>query len=209
MPIFLNTYGSTSWQEVIEKIIARIQSWGGRWLNPARKSVLLKSVLSSLSIFQCFGLLTPKFTLEKISRALRSFLCAGGKTNTKKFHLLNWKQFFQPLNKGGLAIRDPILMNTSLGEKLVWRLIIGNEDWWKTTLFAKYSTSSRLCCLDGPTPPLLVSLIWRLLKNSSPLIKSNLSWALGNIAHINIWTDDILDREPLNSLVSLCPLKYW
>lgn len=51
MPIFQNSYGSTAWQEVIDKILARIQSWGGRWLNPTGKSMLLKSVLSSLSIF--------------------------------------------------------------------------------------------------------------------------------------------------------------
>jgi hypothetical protein len=70
MPIFLNSYGTTAWQEVIDKILTRIQSWGGRWLNPAGKSVLLKYVLSSLSIFQCSGLLAPKGTLEKISRAL-------------------------------------------------------------------------------------------------------------------------------------------
>jgi hypothetical protein len=126
MPIFLSTYGSSAWQEVIGKILARIQNWGGHWLNPAGKSVLIKSVLSSLSIFQCSGLLAPKGVLDKISRALRSFLWAGGKTNTKKFHLLNWKQVFQPLNKGGLAIRDPTLMNTSLGAKLAWRLITGN-----------------------------------------------------------------------------------
>lgn len=65
MPIILSSYGSTAWREVIGKILARIQSWGGRWLNPAGKSVLLKSVLSSLTIFQCSGLLAPKGTLEK------------------------------------------------------------------------------------------------------------------------------------------------
>jgi hypothetical protein len=70
MPIFLNSYGKISWQDVIDKILSRIQSWGGRWLNPAGKTVLLKSVLSSFPIFQCFGLLAPKGTLEKISKAL-------------------------------------------------------------------------------------------------------------------------------------------
>jgi hypothetical protein len=43
---------------------------GGTLAQPAGKTVLLKSVLSSLSIFQCSGLLSPKGTLEKISKAL-------------------------------------------------------------------------------------------------------------------------------------------
>jgi hypothetical protein len=64
-------------------------------------------------------------------------------------------------------------MNSSLGEKLAWRLITGNADWWKATLLAKYFNSSRLHCFDGPTPPLPGSPIWRLLKNASSLIKSS------------------------------------
>jgi len=64
MPIFLNSYGSSAWLEIIGKISARIQNWGVRWLNPTRKIVLIKSVISSLSIFQCSGLLAPKGILE-------------------------------------------------------------------------------------------------------------------------------------------------
>jgi hypothetical protein len=100
--------------------------------------------LSSLPIFECSLLLYPQCTLEKMSKVLQSFLWVGGKKNTKKFHLLNWKQVCQPINKGGLAIKYPILMKTSLGEKVVWSLIFGPRGWWKSTLLTKYFTSSRL-----------------------------------------------------------------
>jgi hypothetical protein len=52
MLIFFNRYNSSSWFEIVDKITSRIRSWGGQWLNPTRKIVLVKSVLSSLSIFQ-------------------------------------------------------------------------------------------------------------------------------------------------------------
>jgi hypothetical protein len=207
MPIFLSTYGSLAWKEVIGKISTRIQNWGGRWLNLAGKFVLIKSFLSSLSIFQCSVLLAPKGVLDKISRALRSFLWIGGKTNTKIFHLLNWKQVCQPLNKGGLAIRDPTLMNTSLGDKLAWCLFSSNPDWWTTTLLNKYFHSFRLRCFHGCIPSLSGSPIWHLLKNVAPLIKAKLSWAPGNGEKIKVWTCHILDHEPLNNLMILQPLK--
>jgi len=124
-----------------DKILTRIQSWGGCWINPAGKSVLLKYVLSSLSIFQCSVLLAPKGTFKKHSRALWSFLWVGGKINTKTFHLLNWKQVCQPLNKGGLVIRDPILMSTSLGENLAWCLITGIADWCYDALISSLPLS--------------------------------------------------------------------
>jgi hypothetical protein len=123
MPIFLNRYNSSAWFEIIDKITSRIWSWGVQWLNPVGKIVLVKSVLSSLSIFQCSRLLAPKSILEKISKSIRYFLWAGGKIDTKKFHLVNWKQICQPYNKGGLAIKDPTIMNISMGAKLAWRLV--------------------------------------------------------------------------------------
>jgi len=128
MPIFLNRYSSTAWFDIVEKIAAKIRSWGGQCLNPAGKTVLIKSVLSSLLIFQCSGLLAPKNILEKISKAIRCFLWAGGKTDTKKFHLINWKQICQPYNRGGLAIKDPVIMNLSMGAKLAWQLVTGNSN---------------------------------------------------------------------------------
>jgi hypothetical protein len=209
MPIFLNRYSSTAWLGIVEKIAARIRSWGGQWLNPAGKTVLIKSVLSSLSIFQCSGLLAPKNILEKIGKAIRCFLWAGGKTNTKKFHLINWKQVCQPYNRGGLAIKDPTIMNLSMGEKLAWRLVTGNSDWWKEAIVKKYFQSPRLRCLEGSIPAIPGSPIWRLLKSVAPIIQAKLSWAPGNGETINIWMDRILNRDPLNSLEVLQPLKDW
>jgi hypothetical protein len=209
MPIFLSRYNSSAWFEIVDKITSRIRSWGGQWLNPAGKTVLIKSVLSSLSIFQCSGLLAPKSILEKIGKSLRSFLWAGGKTNTKKFHLINWKQVCQPYNKGGLAIKDPTIMNISMGAKLAWRLVTGNSDWWKKALVEKYFQSPRLRCLEEPLPATPGSPIWRLLKNTTSLIQAKLSWAPGNGETINIWMDRILNHEPLKSLEILHPLKNW
>jgi hypothetical protein len=34
MPIFLKSSHSQAWQDILDKIIARIQNWGAQWLNP-------------------------------------------------------------------------------------------------------------------------------------------------------------------------------
>jgi hypothetical protein len=105
--------------------------------------------------------------------------------------------------------RDPTLMNNSLGAKLAWHLITGNPNWWKLALLDKYFHSSRPQCFDGSIPSLPGSLIWYLLINFTPLIKSNLSWTPGNGELINVWTDRILHCEPLKNPTILQPLKYW
>jgi len=65
MPTFLKYSNSQEWNEILNKMAAQIQICGARWLNPAGKIILLKLVLSALTIFQCASLLAPKGVLEK------------------------------------------------------------------------------------------------------------------------------------------------
>jgi len=97
-------------------------------------------------------------------------LRAGGKTNTKKFHIVNWKQVYQAYNKGGLVIKDPTIMNISMGAKIAWLLVTRNSDWWKKALVGKYFQSPRLRCLEGTMPATPASPIWHILKNVASLI---------------------------------------
>jgi hypothetical protein len=52
--------------------------------------------------------------------------------------------------KGGLTIRDHVLMNLAMGAKLVWWLVTDTQEWWKTILFKKYFSQTRKICLDVP-----------------------------------------------------------
>lgn len=54
-----------------------------------------------------------------MAHEIRRFLWHGGKTNSKKLHLMKWKIVRLPVTLGGLGIKDPILMNIALGEKMV------------------------------------------------------------------------------------------
>ena len=47
-----------------------------------------------------------------------------------KFNLVNWEDVTKNKNNGGLGIRDQGKMNQALGEKLVWRMIVGGKEWW-------------------------------------------------------------------------------
>ena len=63
---------------------------------------------------------------------------ARGEGNEKKFHLVNWESVQRPKSQGGLAIKDPQLMNIALGAKTLWHLISNPKEWWKTTFIRKY-----------------------------------------------------------------------
>lgn len=52
MPIFKSPPKSSSWLPSIEQLKNRIHAWGASWLNLAGKVVLIKSLLSSIPIYQ-------------------------------------------------------------------------------------------------------------------------------------------------------------
>ena len=44
----------------------------------------------------------------------------------------------------GLGIRDPGKMNSTLGEKKVWRMVTGEKEWWKEVIRNKYIKKKHL-----------------------------------------------------------------
>jgi hypothetical protein len=102
VPIFKASTKSSCWAPLVDKFQAKISAWGSSWLNPIGKLVLLKSVLSSILIYQCSILLTPKGIISKIEALLCHFLWKGGKNNDKNLPLVSWGKIYGPLLDGGL-----------------------------------------------------------------------------------------------------------
>lgn len=74
MPISSGALTSQTWLPILNKAAIKIQRWGARWLNPARRIVLIKSILSSQSIYQCMALMAPKGIVNTLSSTVRKFL---------------------------------------------------------------------------------------------------------------------------------------
>eukprot|EP00253_Pinus_taeda_P002897 PITA_02897 len=122
LTLTLETSKAPHWLEIISKIKAKMIAWGGQWLTTVGKLILVKSVLSSLPIYQASFLLAPKMITEQLSKLIQNFLWQGGKGNKKKFHLVSWDIVKRPLLEGGLQVRDPGLANLSLGGKILWKI---------------------------------------------------------------------------------------
>ena len=131
MPVSLGSLKAEIWDTIIDKMNRKVQQWGSLWLNPSRRLVLLKSGLSSLPLYQFLLLRAPASFHHKVEAILRHFLWQGGKTERKKYNLINWKQVTQPYEHGGLGIRSPQLLNLVFGGKIVWRFINEDSTWWK------------------------------------------------------------------------------
>jgi len=114
----------------MQKFQKKIVGWGAYWFNLVGKTVLIKVVLSSLQIYPCSGLLALKFILTRMSIMIQNILWKGGKNNDKNFHLINLNAVQFQKEKGGLGIRNPLMVNISPGAKLVSKLIPHSKEWY-------------------------------------------------------------------------------
>jgi hypothetical protein len=191
------------------KIKEKFVNWGDQWLNPVGRLVLDKGSPFGSSSISILFFVIPHECQKRNCLPNPKFLWEGGKTNKKKFHMINWRIVRAPKMHGGLGVKDPTLANLALGEKMLWRMISGDYANWKKTLVNKYFQRDRLRGVEIPIGPSSISPIWKSLQVSLPLLQSQLSWIPGNGKSIRIWEDKILHKPPLIQEISLTPLREW
>ena len=84
--------------------------------------------MGSYPIFTCTIFLSPKSIVNGISIEIRKFIWKGGKTQGKKFNLVNYDNIMEDKTNGGLGIKD-LGLNKALGSKFIWILIYGEKYW--------------------------------------------------------------------------------
>ncbi len=188
LPITNGPNRRSLWSDIICKIKEKIAAWGGYWLNKGGKVILIKSLLSTLPIYQVAFLLAPRNVMDQISKLLRDFLWQGGKGNERKMHLANWDLVKRAIAEGGLQIRDPSLVNLALGGKLLWKLAHEPKHPISAILLSKYAHNSSFSNLQFD--PLVNSLqVWTLCCKSSVFFKKSLYRVRGNGKRTNLWKD--------------------
>ena len=70
---------------------------------------------------------------------------------------------------------DPEITNSTMGAKLLWRIVSGGNDWWKQALINKYRLGKRKRSMDNPQTHQTGSQIWKLIKGIAPFFKEHLS----------------------------------
>lgn len=70
LPITNGVNKRSLWSEIINKIKSKILGWGGFWLTKGGKVILIKSLLSTLPVYQATFLLAPRNVMDPISKLL-------------------------------------------------------------------------------------------------------------------------------------------
>jgi hypothetical protein len=117
VPIFKSTPKASHWNQLIERIKNRINSWGANWLNLAGKVVLIKAVLASIPIYQSSLLLAPSTVIQKDRSDDQAISVGGREANGKEAASYKLGENLQALSRRGPPVQRPPNPKLSPGGK--------------------------------------------------------------------------------------------
>ncbi|GKF71938.1 hypothetical protein Tco_0208052, partial [Tanacetum coccineum] len=90
-----------SWDEIMDKLVARLSKWKMKTLSIGGRLTLLKSTLSSMPIYHLSLFKVPSKVLQKME-SIRCRFFNGIETDSNKQTWIKWNKVLASKEKGGL-----------------------------------------------------------------------------------------------------------
>ncbi|KAJ9561163.1 hypothetical protein OSB04_006323 [Centaurea solstitialis] len=130
LPVGGNTNRVASWQPLINKFKAKLNSWKAKTLSFGGRLCLCKSVLGTLGNY-LFSLYKVPAKVINLLESLRSKFFWGGTDDKKKINWLAWNKVISDKHAGGLGIGSLRALNLALLFKWRWRELTEIDIKWQ------------------------------------------------------------------------------
>ncbi|XP_026419961.1 uncharacterized protein LOC113315933 [Papaver somniferum] len=104
IPLFVGRNKNASFEDIVDKIAFRLQSWLGESVNQAGRSTQIQVVTGSMAEFQMSCMYIPDKIIKKLESLQRNYwwnkkLKQGG-------YFIGWKELNNPKRFGGLGFKS-------------------------------------------------------------------------------------------------------
>lgn len=168
--------GKALYDSIVDKFSSRLQSWKGKLLSPAGRVVLIKSVLQSLPIYTMATTKLPVGVLKALTAQIRRFFW-GAQDKDRYLAYVAWAKIVQPIENGGLGIRDLTLVNEALLMKSLFKLASNFGALWTMVVRAKYLKRGKLWVSKRTYN---CSVFWRNLMALRERLIPMIHWDIGD-----------------------------
>ncbi|XP_074300104.1 uncharacterized protein LOC141631314 [Silene latifolia] len=167
VPISSKKISKNDGMKLVDKVVARLRSWGARQLSYAGRLTLVTSVLSTLHSYWASMFLIPVGIMNKIEATCRNYLW-GGSDNYLKAPKVNWEQCCCSKEEGGLGIQAAKTWNKALLGKYIWWVASKKDHLWVRWISHVYMKGVHW---TEYKPPVDCSWSWKKIAHMMPLFK--------------------------------------
>ncbi|GJW79512.1 RNA-directed DNA polymerase, eukaryota [Tanacetum coccineum] len=190
---------SRFWDEVLAKISSRLSKWKIKTLSIGGRLTLIKSVLSSLPLYQMSIYKAPMGVLHKMESIRRRFF-NGVDINERKISMIGWQKILASKGKGGLGVSSFFAQNRALLFKWVRRFRSQETSLWSRFIKVVYGDQGSLVNPGSVArSSAWINIIRELgsLSLKSIDLFSQMKKKVGNGAHTLFWEDSRITDSPL------------
>lgn len=147
----------------------------------------MQSVLSTIPIYHMICFLLPKWVIQRIDKARRSFLWGGSNRRKRPISLCNWEMVTISRQWGGMGLADLHKRNISLLLRWWWKGYTQPTCLWTITITmvnwqGVYRQGPMLWAKRG-------SFFWTQLLSIKHLFDWSTHWLIGDGSSISYWYD--------------------
>lgn len=124
---------------ILDKLNEKLKSWKANLLSQDARVVLIKSVLSFLSLYHLSYFKLTSQEAHKCDLLLSNFFWGSGNGKNSP-HMKAWDTICRPKGEGGLGIKKILEFNDALIGKQAWRVISNRDSLLSKIYLAKYSS---------------------------------------------------------------------
>ena len=116
-PLYVGRKSSYLFQDIVDNIVSKINSWSTKWLSHGGRIVLLKNILYSMPIHLLTVIQPPKYVIHTIEKLFSDFLWENSEFGNK-YHWRKWEDLCYPVEEGELGFQSLNTLIYAFGGKL-------------------------------------------------------------------------------------------
>nr|GEW66114.1 RNA-directed DNA polymerase, eukaryota [Tanacetum cinerariifolium] len=132
-----------SWDDVVSKVTSRLSKWKLKTLFIGGRLTLIKSVLTTVPLYQMSSFKVPIKVLNILESIKRKFF-NGIEGNERKLALISWDTALALKKYGGLGVSSFFAISRALLSKWVWRFLSQTSSLWTRTIKAIHGEKENL-----------------------------------------------------------------